>query len=439
MSNWKKAAWALGVMMGLMGAAAAGLALWLSSPALKEKLEQKASESWGGKVSVGSMGLSVWPRAGVALKAVSVELGGRQNVSAQELGVEMDWMEAIKTKKWRPKRAWISGMELGEEKVAAIGKKIEELKKKKPKESGPSAAGEIDPMEWLPESVEAKKIGWRSKAERWEIQGKVGLGERGALERVELSVVKGRWSKAAVEAALRAPGLWDWKARALGGKAAGRLAIKKWGKGREIWWDADISRMRIEELLAKAPTPKEWSEASLSGEVSGSIKASAKGMEASKMIKEAIWQASLELSQGEMRGVDLEKAIRTVGTSKDGVTPIQRLSARVEGQGKAMRIKEARLTAGKDGKIKATARAKISESGELSGNMDAEAAGVGAPLVIGGTVEDPEVSLPASAKIGAGLGAVLIPGAGLGLGAAIGAKIGSWFGGSSEEPESGKK
>jgi hypothetical protein len=50
---------------------------------------------------------------------------------------------------------------------------------------------------------------------------------------------------------------------------------------------------------------------------------------------------------------------------------------------------------------------------------------VGVPLVVSGTLADPQVALSRSALLGAAIGTVILPGVGTGAGASLGDKLGS--------------
>jgi hypothetical protein len=49
---------------------------------------------------------------------------------------------------------------------------------------------------------------------------------------------------------------------------------------------------------------------------------------------------------------------------------------------------------------------------------------LGVPLVVGGTVDEPSVTLTRGAMVGAALGTLVVPGAGTAAGASTGDKIG---------------
>jgi hypothetical protein len=124
--------------------------------------------------------------------------------------------------------------------------------------------------------------------------------------------------------------------------------------------------------------------------------------------------------------VDLVKAVQTAGVSRGGQTPLDVLTGQVSTRGKAIELQN--LVA-KSGALGAAGQVSVSPSQQLSGRINADVSGaVGVPLVVGGTVESPEVSLSTGAKIGAALGTVLMPGVGTGAGASLGGKLGELLG-----------
>jgi len=121
-------------------------------------------------------------------------------------------------------------------------------------------------------------------------------------------------------------------------------------------------------------------------------------------------------------GIDLAKAVQTVGVSRGGDTPLDALSGQLSTRGKAIELQN---LAASSGSLSATGQVSVSATQQLGGRVNVDLGGaVGVPLLVGGTVDEPEVSLTAGAKIGAALGTVLMPGVGTGAGATVGGKIG---------------
>lgn len=122
---------------------------------------------------------------------------------------------------------------------------------------------------------------------------------------------------------------------------------------------------------------------------------------------------------------DLQKAIRTAGTSRGGQTPLEQLTGTLETQNTddGTRLDYLGLKA-RSGVLTATGTAHI-----LNGGLSGEAAVdivdgvVGVPLKLGGTVADPELSLTGGALTGAAVGTAVMPGVGTAIGARIGQQI----------------
>ncbi|MEQ1658904.1 MAG: hypothetical protein ABL896_09015, partial [Hylemonella sp.] len=119
------------------------------------------------------------------------------------------------------------------------------------------------------------------------------------------------------------------------------------------------------------------------------------------------------------------KAVQTVGVSRGGKTPLDTLSGQVTTRGKAIELQN---LAASSGSLSATGQVSVSTTQQLNGRVNVDLGGaLGVPLLVSGTVDEPEVSLTAGAKIGAALGTLLMPGVGTGAGASMGGKLGELF------------
>ncbi|MGH8831701.1 MAG: AsmA family protein, partial [Polaromonas sp.] len=128
----------------------------------------------------------------------------------------------------------------------------------------------------------------------------------------------------------------------------------------------------------------------------------------------------------------LAKAVKTVGLSRGGQTPLDTLAGQVSTQGRAAQLSN--LVAS-SGALSATGNVAISPAKALSGRVTVAVAGdskigsaiggaVGVPLTVGGTLDNPEVTLSRSALLGAAIGTALLPGVGTGAGANLGDRMG---------------
>jgi hypothetical protein len=127
-------------------------------------------------------------------------------------------------------------------------------------------------------------------------------------------------------------------------------------------------------------------------------------------------------------GVDLARAVKTVGLSRGGETRLDTLAGQLATRGRALSLSN--LVAS-SGVLSATGQVDVSASLALRGRVlvalgsGALGQAVGVPLVVGGTLQGPQVTLTRSALLGAAIGTAVMPGVGTGAGASIGEKIGS--------------
>jgi hypothetical protein len=128
-----------------------------------------------------------------------------------------------------------------------------------------------------------------------------------------------------------------------------------------------------------------------------------------------------------LHGLDLVRAVSTVGLSSGGLTQLDTLAGQVATRGKAIQLSN--LVAS-SGLLAATGEVAISPSRALSGRVrvdvtrGATAGVVGVPLAVGGTLDDPEVTLTRAALLGAAIGTAVMPGVGTGAGANLGDRLG---------------
>jgi hypothetical protein len=128
-----------------------------------------------------------------------------------------------------------------------------------------------------------------------------------------------------------------------------------------------------------------------------------------------------------VHGIDLAKAVKTVGMNRGGETRLDTLAGNVSTQGKAVKLNNLVATSGA---LSANGNVAMAPDKKLSGTvqvtMVSAAAGgaLGVPLIVGGTMDEPSVTLSKGALLGAALGTAVAPGLGTGAGASLGGKIG---------------
>ena len=128
-----------------------------------------------------------------------------------------------------------------------------------------------------------------------------------------------------------------------------------------------------------------------------------------------------------VQGIDLRKAVQTLGLSRGGNTPLDTLTGQVTTQGK----RGASDQPGGDLRHAGGHRQRVDRrrpqalSGRVNVDLTAAATGhVGVPLAVGGTLDDPSVTLTRGALLGAAVGTLVAPGVGHGGGRELGDKLG---------------
>jgi hypothetical protein len=128
-----------------------------------------------------------------------------------------------------------------------------------------------------------------------------------------------------------------------------------------------------------------------------------------------------------VHGIDLEKAVKSVGLNRGGETHLNTLAGNVSTQGHAVQLSNLVATSGK---LSANGTIAMAPNRSLNGRVTVDlasaAAGgaIGVPLAVGGTLDSPSVTLTRGALVGAAIGTAIAPGLGTGAGAKLGDKLG---------------
>ena len=139
-------------------------------------------------------------------------------------------------------------------------------------------------------------------------------------------------------------------------------------------------------------------------------------------------QSQFTVRSAVVHGVDLARAVRTVGLSRGGETRLDTLAGQVNTRGRVVQLSNLVASSGlltASGEVNLLANQAL--RGRVLVHLGPAAVGqaMGVPLVVAGTLEDPQLTLTRSALLGAAIGTMVMPGVGTGAGASIGDKIGN--------------
>lgn len=412
--------WSLAAIAALLLLLAVGLVLaqrWVSTDEFRLRVEQEASTALGVPLKLTRVGVMLWPLPGIALDGA--ELRTRQPLKVERIEIRPAWLQLL-VGRVAVSTLVVRGATLPQQGIDAL---LASLQKIRQRETRTDTAA---PLHLLPRRTVLDHVSWiDSRGKAVTVKAEARLDDEAWPERLELRILQGRLQGAQLELHRSAERAWDLTLRVAGGTVRGHLELQPAASdGAEFIVKCQLQTREIELSQLTAPEPGEAVRArqALSGRLEADTTLSARARQPSALLEALQTQSKFTVRGAVLHGIDLVKAVQTVGVSRGGQTPLDTLSGQVTTRGKAIELQN---LAASSGALSATGQVSISPSQQLNGRVAVEIGGaVGVPLLVGGTVDEPEVALTAGAKIGAALGTVLMPGVGTGAGASVGGKIG---------------
>ncbi len=437
-------------LMLLLAATAFTLHRWIGTDDFRGRLEREASTALGVPVALGNIAVDVWPLPAVALSGIEVKTAAPITVGRVEV-----------RPLWRPllsgrlevatllvRRAVIP--QKGVDAVMLAMQKKNPEPAAAPKGSKPPApAKDVGGAEagaavaaFLPRRTVLDDVTWVSVAgARTTVQADAQLGSDGLPDNATFKLLKGhpqglQATLVRKEAAADLASVgheWALKVNVGGGTVEGPLGLQRApgaeGRGPQggVWvLKGQLRTQGVEVSALTAPSK------TLSGLLDATTTLQGRAASTAALAEALQTQTTFTVRNAVLDGIDLAKAVQTVGISRGGQTRIDTLAGQVTTQGKAVQLNN--LVAS-SGALSATGNVAISPAKALSGRVTVAVAGdtkvgsalggaVGVPLTVGGTIDKPEVSLSRSALVGAAIGTALLPGVGTGAGANIGDRMG---------------
>jgi hypothetical protein len=437
---------ALGLMV-LLAAVAFTLHRWVSTDDFRQRVEREASAALGVPVALDRVAVDVWPLPAVALSGISVQ--SKPPLTLERVEVRPQWQPLLKGR-LAVSTLLVRKAVLPQQGIDAVLLLLQ--KKKTPAQVAAAAAAAATPaqaaeaaqvaqapMDWLPRRTVLDEVTWiNATGARTTVNGEARLGDDGLPDSVELKLVQGNLK--GLEASLKRDDPqagavgdeWALRVDVGGGKVEGRLGLKKVPVAaaparEELQLQGKLQTKDVEVSALTAPSK------SLTGRLEATTTLNARAATTGALVEALQSQTTFTVRNAVLNGLDLAKAVKTIGLSRGGQTQLDTLAGQVSTHGKAAQLSN--LVAS-SGALSATGEVAISPAKALSGRVSVNLAGdsklgsalggaVGVPLVVGGTLDKPEVTLSRSALLGAAIGTVLMPGVGTGAGAGVGEKLGN--------------
>jgi len=416
--------WLLAGLLALVLLLAAGvfaLQRWIGTDDFKARVEREAAAALGVAVKLDQIDVTVWPLPALALGGIQIQT--RPALMLERVEVRPVWADLLQGRV-APATLIVRRAMLPQPGIDAL---VAVLQKKKRTTSEETNRSANLAAQFLPQRTVLDGVTWSdARGAAITVAAEATLGPDVLPQALTLQVLKGRLQGARL--VLQRDGArtaWDVALNVAGGTVKGRIELQGAAEpGTEFTLKGQLQTRDVEVSALTAPVPAPGVQATqpLSGRLEASTTLSARTSNFAALADVLQTQSRFTVQKAVLHGMDLAKAVRTVGMSRGGETQLETLAGQVNTQGKAIQLSN--LVAS-SGALSASGNVAITPGKALSGRVSVDLGGaVGVPLIVGGTVSEPEVTLTRGATIGAALGTVLMPGVGTGAGASVGDKVG---------------
>lgn len=410
--KWMSVAVVLFVL--LLVAVAFLLQYWLRTDDFRTRVEKEATAALGVPLKLGGLSVDLWPLPAVAAEDVQIQTRPMLSVGRVEarpgyaalLAGKLEIATLVVRKAVLPQTA-----------IAALGNAVQK-KDKGAKPAAKPASSTGSPMDMLPRRAEFEDITWiDEKGQRITVDAQAHLGFDGLLDSASFKIVQGRL--AGTHGSIERDGeTWPVRVAIGGGQIAGKLKLQPGRNGSQVL-SGNLVTDNVEVSALTAPSKP------LTGKLQAQTSLRSEFRDVGQAVDVLTTQTRFTVRDALIQGIDLQKAVNTVGLSRGGITRLDTLAGQVNTSGKAVHLTNLVATSGA---MSATGNVSISSSKALSGQVNVDLTttkgAMGVPLAVGGTVDEPSVMLTRSAMVGAAIGTLVAPGAGTAAGAGVGQKLG---------------
>jgi hypothetical protein len=414
----------LGLAVVLLWLAVLALGQWTGSDGFRQRVEREAAAALGVPVTLSRVAVDVFPLPAVVLEGLNVQ--AKPALTLARVEARPVW-SALLRGRLAVATLIVREAVLPQTTLVLLGARVQDPARK-PGPPGPD--DEATDLSWLPRKVVLDDVTWIGAQGRSStVQAELALHDDGWPAVATVAVVRGALAglKAELKREADLQTAWTLKVDVGGGTLQGPLKVtmpEPGAQARDLVLDGALETRGVEVSALTAPSR------TLTGRLDASTTLSARinPKAGAASITDALrTQTRFTVNNAVLQGVDLSKAVATVGLSRGGSTELDTLAGQVRTRGQLIELTN--LVAS-SGVLAATGEVTVSPGKALSGRVRVDvtrgAGGelVGVPLVVGGTLDEPTVSLSRSALLGAAIGTALMPGVGTGAGANLGDRLG---------------
>jgi uncharacterized protein involved in outer membrane biogenesis len=400
---------AAAVFLLLLVAVALALQSWLRTDDFRSRAEKQAAAALGVPLKLGKLSVDLWPLPAVAADLVQIQT--RPALTVGRIEARPVWAGLL-AGRLEIATLIVRDAVLPQSAIGAIGAAMQK------KSAGAKPASKAGTTMVLPRRAVFDNITWiDEKGQRITVDANADLGGDGLLDEASFKVVAGRFAGTQGKVQ-REKDQWPVRVDIGGGRVAGKVQLQRAKSGAQVL-TGQLNTEGVEVSALTAPSKP------LTGKLQATTTLRSEFREPGDVVDVLTTQTRFTVRDALVQGIDLHKAVQTVGLNRGGSTRLETLAGNISTRGKAVQLTNLVATSGT---LAATGNVAIAPNKTLSGRVNVDVTttkgALGVPLAVGGTVDDPSVMLTRGAMVGAAVGTLLAPGAGTAAGATAGDRLG---------------
>ena len=411
---------ALALLLVLATAGVLALQHWIDSDDFRARVEREAGDALGVRVTLKRLGVDLWPVPALSVSGLRIET--RPALTLDRMEIRPTWSGLLQGR-LELATLLLHGVTLPQDGIDAVLAGLQRKKRQTPTPPKDQESESASALRYVPARTVLDSLTWVSaQGTRITLDADVRLSPQGLPDDVTVNVLKGAMQGAKAHLQRR-DNDWTVAVQVGGGTVKGSAQLQPAAqKGAKFALKGQLETRAV-EVAALSDTSKPV----LSGRLDADTTFGANSATLGALLDLLQSHSKFNVRNAVVHGIDLARAVKTVGLNRGGETRLDTLAGQVTTRGRAMQLSS--LVAS-SGALSATGHVAVSPNRALSGRVSVDLAAravgtaVGVPLDVGGTLDSPEVTLTRAALIGAAIGTVVMPGAGTGAGASLGDKVG---------------